>query len=77
MKDRIILGKEFNGIKSKNGFYQFGQNVWVVPKWKKGFWENFTIGGMVKSRKDQNQIKAQKPKRVFFLGETKSKKDFC
>ena len=28
---------------------------------RRGFRENFTIGGMVKFRKDQNQIKAQKP----------------
>ena len=43
-----------------------GQNVWVVLKWKEGFWENFTIGGMVKSRKDQNQIKAQNQKDFLF-----------
>ena len=36
-KDRIILEREIIGIKSKNGFYQFGQNVGVVPKWKGGF----------------------------------------
>ena len=41
---------------------------------RRGFWENFTIGGMVKFRRDQNQIKAQKLKAVFFLKQTKSKK---
>ena len=47
------------------GLYQSG---------RRGFWENFTIGGMVKFRRDQNQIKSPKTKRVFFLKETKSKK---
>ena len=64
--DRFILGGEIVGIKSKNGFYLFGQNVWIVPKWEERFWENFTIGGMVKFRRDQNQIKAQKLKGVSF-----------
>ena len=47
-KDVTILGKEINGIKSKNGFYLLGQNVWVATKWKEGFWGSFTIRGMVK-----------------------------
>ena len=72
-KDRIVLGKEIIGIKSKNGFYQFGQNGWVAPK---GFWGSFTIRGMVKTRMDQNQIKGQNQKGFLFLKETKSKKRF-
>ena len=56
-----------NGIKSKNGFYDLGQNVWVFPKWKEGFWENFTTIGMVKTRMDQNQRKAQNQKGFLFF----------
>ena len=43
-----------------------GQNVWVVPKRKEGFWENFTTRGMVKTRMDQNQRNSPKPKRFLF-----------
>ena len=54
--------------KSKNGSNWLGQNVWVAPRWKEGFWENFTTGGMVKTRMDQNQRIAQNQK-GFFLEE--------
>ena len=37
--DRIVLGREINGIKSKNGFNLLGHNVWIAPKWREGFWE--------------------------------------
>ena len=37
--DKIVLGKERNEIKSKNELDLLGQNIWVAPKWKEGFWE--------------------------------------
>ena len=52
-----------------------GQNVRVVPKWKEGFWENFTTRGMVKQEWIKTKEKP-KTKKVFFLEETKSKKRF-
>ena len=60
---------------SKNGLDLLEQNVWVAPRWKEGFWENFTTNDMVKTRMDQNQRIAQNQK-GFFLEETKSKKCF-
>ena len=54
------------GIKSKNGFYLFGQNVWILPEWEERFWENFTIGGMVKFKKGSTPNKSPKPKRFSF-----------
>ena len=37
--DRCVLGKEINEIKSKNELDLLGQNIWIAPKWKEGFWE--------------------------------------
>ena len=37
--DIIVLGKEINEIKSKNELDLLGQNIWIAPKWKEGFWE--------------------------------------
>ena len=39
INDSIVLGRKINGIKSKNGFNLLGQNVWIAPKRKEGFWE--------------------------------------
>ena len=39
INDRIVLGRKINGIKSKNGFNLLGQNVWIAPNRKEGFWE--------------------------------------
>jgi len=52
-----------------------GQHDCVVPKWKEGFWENFTTRGMVKQEWIKTKEKP-KTKKVFFLEETKSKKRF-
>ena len=61
------------GIKSKNGFYLFGQNVWIVPKWEEVFLGSFTIGGMVNQSGSKSKERP-KIKKVFSLKETKSKK---
>ena len=63
--DRIILGREIIGIKSKNGFYQFGQNVWVVPRWEEGFLREFHHKRHGKQEWNQNQ-KKPKNKRFSF-----------
>ena len=59
------MGKEINEIKSKKELDLLGQNIWIVPKWKEGFWEGLTTRGMVKTRMDQNQRIAQNQKISF------------
>ena len=48
----------------------------LIQSGRRVFEKNFTIGGMVISRMDQNQIKAQNQKGFLFLEESKSKKRF-
>ena len=52
-----------------------GQNVWVDPKWKEGFWEFFYHRRHGKIKKGSKPNKSPKPKRVFFL-KTKTTKKF-
>ena len=75
-KDRIILGREIIGIKSKNGFYQFGQNVWVVPRWEEGFLREFHHKRHGKQEWIKNKMKARKTKRFSFQKKQNPRKDF-
>ena len=76
INDRIVLGREINGIKSKNGFNLLGHNVWIAPKWREGFLGDFTTRGMVNPRMVLQKRVAQKLL-SFFLKESKiSKKCF-